>query len=64
MQNDIERLEVVYYASPIPHNLTLLTFLGLVFDRVYFPNVHAYRVEANDGSIVTTGWRTKRMRRR
>ncbi|PCJ22804.1 MAG: hypothetical protein COA96_13315 [SAR86 cluster bacterium] len=34
------KLEVVYYSSPIPENLSFLTFLGLVFDRVHFPNVY------------------------
>jgi hypothetical protein len=33
-------LEAVYYGSPIPRNLSSLTLLGLVFDRIHFPNVH------------------------
>lgn len=34
-----EKLEVVYYSNPIPEDGHILTFLGLVFDRVHFPNV-------------------------
>lgn len=34
------QLEVVYYASPIPTSSAVLTFLGLVFDRIHFPNVY------------------------
>ena len=40
MNDSIEQLEAVYYTSPIPYDLGTLTFLGLVFDRVHFPNVH------------------------
>ena len=39
MTDNLENLEAVFYTSPIPHNLGILTFLGLVFDRIYFPNV-------------------------
>ncbi len=39
MMENLEKLEAVFYTSPIPHNLGILTFLGLVFDRVHFPNV-------------------------
>lgn len=39
MNSDIERLEVVYYAGPTPRQLSTLTTLGLLFDRVHFPNV-------------------------
>ncbi|QQO84025.1 hypothetical protein [Shewanella algae] len=35
-----EKLEVVYYSSPVPESSAILTFLGLVFDRVHFPNVY------------------------
>jgi len=35
-----EKLEVVYYSSPVPENSSILTFLGLIFDRVHFPNVY------------------------
>lgn len=35
-----DKLEVVYYSSPIPENLSYLTFLGLVFDHIHFPNVY------------------------
>lgn len=40
MDQKIEKLEAVFYTSPIPENLGILTFLGLVFDRVHFPNVY------------------------
>lgn len=40
MGSDLEKLEAVFYSSPIPHDLGTLTFLGLVFDRVHFPNVY------------------------
>ena len=36
-------LEVVYYGSPVPLNAASLTFLGLVFDRIHFPNVYLPR---------------------
>ncbi len=37
---ETDKLEVVYYSSAIPESLGFLTFLGLVFDRVHFPNVY------------------------
>jgi hypothetical protein len=40
MDNEIEELEAVFYSGPIPSNLSTLTFLGLVFDQVHFPNVY------------------------
>ena len=40
MSGNVEKLEAVFYTSPIPYNLGILTFLGLVFDRVHFPNVY------------------------
>jgi hypothetical protein len=40
MADEVEKLEVVYYTGQLPHNLSILTFLGLVFDRVHFPHVH------------------------
>src|SRR6266566_286066 len=36
-------LEAVHYASPIPANAAVLTMLGLVFDKVYFPGVYLPR---------------------
>ena len=32
-------LEAVYYATPIPSGLVSLTMLGIVFDRLHFPDV-------------------------
>jgi hypothetical protein len=37
--DDALRLEAVYFSAPIPHNLAVLTVLGAVFDKVYFPGV-------------------------
>ncbi|WP_271577963.1 hypothetical protein [Bradyrhizobium sp. CCBAU 11361] len=34
------RLEAVYLSTPIPRNDAVLTVLGAVFDKVYFPGVH------------------------
>lgn len=34
------KLEAVYLTSPIPRNAAVLTVLGAVFDKVYFPGVH------------------------
>jgi hypothetical protein len=34
------RLEAVYFSAPIPRNLAVLTVLGAVFDKVYFPGVY------------------------
>jgi hypothetical protein len=34
------RFEAVYVSAPIPRNLGVLTVLGTVFDKVYFPGVH------------------------
>jgi hypothetical protein len=33
-------LETVYYSAPIPRDLGVLTILGAVFDKVYFPAVY------------------------
>lgn len=35
-----EELEIVYYSSSFPESLEIMTFLGLVFDRIHFPNVY------------------------
>jgi hypothetical protein len=35
-----EQLEVVFYSGPAPRSLATLSLLGLIFDRVHFPNVH------------------------
>jgi hypothetical protein len=37
--DDALKLEAVYFSAPIPHNLAVLTVLGAVFDKVYFPGV-------------------------
>lgn len=38
--DDTLSLDVVYFSAPIPRNLAVLTILGAVFDKVYFPGVH------------------------
>lgn len=40
MTADTHPLEVVYYPSPIPSGPAALTLLGLIFDRIHFPNVY------------------------
>jgi hypothetical protein len=40
MEPIVPELDAVYYGSPIPRGLPSLTLLGLVFDRIHFPNVH------------------------
>jgi hypothetical protein len=34
------KLEAIYFSAPIPRNPAVLTVLGAVFDKVYFPGVH------------------------
>jgi hypothetical protein len=34
------RLEAVYLSAPIPRNLAVLTAMGAIFDKVYFPGVY------------------------
>jgi hypothetical protein len=38
--DDALTLDTVYYTGPMPQNLAVLTILGAVFDRVYFPGVY------------------------
>ena len=38
--DDAFRLDAVYLSAPIPRNPAVLTVLGAVFDKVYFPGVH------------------------
>jgi hypothetical protein len=33
-------LDAVYYSHPLPQNMAVLTVMGAVFDRVYFPGVY------------------------
>lgn len=40
MALEIPSLEVVYYAGPIPSGPAALTLMGLVFDKIHFPNVY------------------------
>jgi len=50
------RLEAVYVSAPVPRNLAVLTVLGAVFDKVYFPGVHlpkdGYDVAEIDKEVV------------
>jgi hypothetical protein len=34
------KLEAVYLSAPIPRNLSVLTAMGAIFDKVYFPGVY------------------------
>jgi hypothetical protein len=34
------KLETIYYSAPVPRNLSVLTVLVLVFDKIYFPGVY------------------------
>jgi hypothetical protein len=38
--DDTLSLETIYYSGPIPRDTAVLTILGAVFDRVYFPGVY------------------------
>jgi hypothetical protein len=38
--DDALKLEAVYYSAPIPRSQAVLTVLGAVFDKVYFPGVY------------------------
>lgn len=38
--DDTLKFEAVYLTAPVPRNLGVLTVLGAVFDKVYFPGVH------------------------
>lgn len=40
MVREIPKLEVVYYPGPIPSGPAALTLMGLVFDKIHFPNVY------------------------
>jgi hypothetical protein len=33
-------LDAIYYSAPVPRNTAVLTILGAVFDKVYFPGVY------------------------
>jgi hypothetical protein len=34
------QLEAIYYSAPVPRNACVLTVLGTVFDKIYFPGVY------------------------
>lgn len=36
----MDRLEAIYYSAQIPRNTAILTFLGLVFERLHLPGVY------------------------
>lgn len=38
--HEAEKLEAVYYPSPVPLDIVSLTPLGLIFDRIHFPDVY------------------------
>lgn len=33
-------LDAIYYSAPIPRDTAVLTIMGAVFDKVYFPGVY------------------------
>jgi hypothetical protein len=37
------KLEAIYYSAPIPRTFAVLTILGTVFDKLYFPHVYLPR---------------------
>jgi hypothetical protein len=41
--DNIERLECVFYSGPLPGDISALTAMCLVFDKVHFPNVYLPR---------------------
>src|SRR5580704_10237529 len=46
-------LEAVYLSTPIPRNLAVLTILGAVFDKVYFPGVCFPKTGYDDDALHT-----------
>jgi len=44
-------LETIYYSAPIPRNLAVLTILGAVFDKVYFPGVYLPKAGFDQGEL-------------
>ena len=62
MMNEIvPSLEAVYYGSPIPRGMASLTLLGLVFDRIHFPNVHLPSTGYDIDAVVTEAERIERL---
>jgi hypothetical protein len=51
MAADLEQLEAVFYSAPVPPNGHTATFLGLVFDRVHFPNVYIPTLGFDPGEV-------------
>jgi hypothetical protein len=45
---NLDKFEAVYYPQQVPHSLKTLTFLGFVFDRIYFPDVYMPPAEKLD----------------
>jgi hypothetical protein len=45
---ELERFEAVYYPQQVPRSLETLTFLGFLFDKVYFPGVYLPPVDQID----------------
>jgi hypothetical protein len=35
--DELLSLEGVYFSAPIPRNTAVLTLMGVIFDKVYFP---------------------------
>ena len=52
MTRPTPELEVVFYSGAAPTRLATMTFLGLVFDRVHFPNVRVPQIGIDPEQIV------------
>jgi hypothetical protein len=44
-------LEAIYYSAQIPRNLEVLTVLGAVFDKIYFPGVYLPKGNFDQGEL-------------
>ena len=46
--NKLDEVEAVYYPQQVPRSTETLTFLGFVFDKIYFPSVYMPPAERLD----------------
>jgi hypothetical protein len=44
-------LDAIYYSAPIPRNMAVLTIMGAVFDKVYFPGVYMPKSGYDEGEV-------------
>jgi len=45
------KLEAVYLSAPIPRNLAVLTAMGAIFDKIYFPGVYLPKAGFDIGDL-------------